>query len=51
MQYMQDHTVTYHVMDANDKELFNFKSVVYEDTGDKYLRLDQDLSLRNTTII
>lgn len=51
MQYMQDHTVTYHIMDANDKELFNFKSVVYEDTGDKYLRLDQDLSLRNTTII
>ena len=51
MQYMQDHTVTYHVMDANDKELFNFKSVVYEDTGDKYLRFNQDLSLRNTTII
>jgi len=51
MQYMQDHTVTYHVMDANDKELFNFKSVVYEDTGDKYLRFNQDLSFRNTTII
>ena len=51
MQYMQDHTVIYHVMDANDKELFNFKSVVYEDTGDKYLRFNQDLSLRNTTII
>lgn len=51
MQYMQDHTVIYHVMDANDKELFNFKSVVYEDTGDKYLRFNQDLSFRNTTII
>lgn len=51
MQYMQDHTVTYHVMDANDKELFNFKSVVYEDAGDKYLRFNQDLSFRNTTII
>ena len=51
MQYMHDHTVTYHVMDANDKELFNFKSVVYEDTGDKYLRFNQDLSFRNTTII
>ena len=51
MQYMQDHTVTYHVMDANDKELFNFKNVVYEDTGDKYLRFNKDLSFRNTTII
>lgn len=51
MQYMQDHTVTYHVMDANDKELFNFKSVVYEDTGDKYLRFNQDISFRNTTIV
>lgn len=51
MQYMQNHTVTYHVMDANNKELFNFKSVVYEDTGDKYLRFNQDLSFRNTTII
>lgn len=51
IQYMKDHTVTYHVMDASDKELFNFKSIVYEDTGDKYLKLDKDLSLRNTTII
>lgn len=51
MRYMQAHTVTYHVMDANNKELFNFKSVVYEDTGDKYLRFNKDLSFRNTTII